>query len=71
MADVIPFRAPDRPCPRLHVWKCGDEWELHYESRTGDSWAMLQGFSTREDAVRAAIEALGFYPDVKLGEVAA
>lgn len=71
MADVIPFRAPDRPCPRLHVWRGDDGYELHHESSTGDSWAKLDEFSTREDAVRAALDALPIYLGCKLGEVAA
>lgn len=71
MADVIPFRAPDRACPRLHVWRGADGFELHHESATGDSWAKLDEFSTREDAVRAALDALPIYPGCKLGEVAA
>jgi len=67
MAEVIPFRAPDRLCLRLHVWRAGDEWELHHESRTGDSWALLDRFATREEAVRAAVDALPIWPDAKLG----
>ena len=71
MADVIAFRAPDRPAPRLHVWRDGDGWGLHHQSAHGDSWAKLDEFSTREDAVRAALEALPLWPGAKLGEVAA
>jgi hypothetical protein len=71
MADVIPFRAPDRLHPRLHVWRAGEVWELHHENRTGDSWALLDRFDTREDAVSAALDALPIYPGTKLGEVAA
>lgn len=71
MADVIPFRAPDRPCPRLHVWRAGEAWELHHENSTGDSWALLDRFDTREYAVSAALDALRLYPGCKLGEVAA
>lgn len=41
MADVIAFPAPDRPCPRLHIWRAGHGWELHHESSHGDSWALL------------------------------
>lgn len=71
MADVIAFRAPDRLHPRLHVWRGPDGFELHHESSTGDSWAFLDSFTTREDAVSAALEALPIYPGCKLGEVAA
>lgn len=69
---TFPLRpAPDRPAPRLHVWRAGDCYELHHESSTGDNWAMLDRFSTREDAVRAALDALPIYPDARLGEIAA
>lgn len=71
MADVIAFRAPDRPCPRLHVWRGPDEWELHHESASGDSWALLDRFETHEAAVRAALDALPIFPGARLGEVAA
>lgn len=71
MAKVLPFRAPDRSTPRLHVWRAGEEWELHHESASGDSWALLDRFDTREDAVRAALDALPLWPGAKLGEVRA
>ncbi len=71
MADVITFRAPVRPAPRLHVWRAADAWELHHENSTGDSWALLDRFDTREDAVSAALDALPIFPGAKLGEVAA
>ena len=71
MADVIAFPVPDRPSPRLHVLRWSDGWELHHENSTGDSWALLDRFGTREDAVRAALNALPFYPGAKLGEVQA
>jgi hypothetical protein len=67
MAEVIRLPAPDRPTPRLHVWRAGDEWELHHESRSGNSWALLDRFSTREDAVRAALDALPIFPGAQLG----
>jgi hypothetical protein len=66
-----PRIAPDRPAPRLHVWRADDGYELHHESSTGESWAKLDRFSTREDALRAALDALPLYPGAKLGEVAA
>lgn len=66
-----PRPAPDRPCAKLHIWREGDSWELHHESRTGDSWALLDRFTTREAALRAALDALPLYADTKLGEVAA
>lgn len=68
---VIAFPVPDRPCPRLHVWKCGDEWELHHQSASGDSWALVDRFPTREAAVRAALDALEIFPGARLGEGAA
>ena len=71
MADVIPFRAPDRSCPRLHVWRAGDSFELHHESGTGDSWALLDRFKSRDDALRATLAAMPIYPGAMLGEVAA
>jgi hypothetical protein len=55
----------------LHVWRADDGYELHHESSTGESWAKLDEFSTREDALRAALDALPLYPGAKLGEVAA
>lgn len=70
MADVIAFRAPDRPRPRLHIWRAGDDWELHHQSASGDAWALLDRFATREDAVRAALDALEIFPGSRLGEVA-
>lgn len=66
-----PRPAPDRPCPRLHVWRAGDCYELHHEGRNGDSWAKLDEFTTREEAVRAALDALPIWPGARLGEVAA
>ncbi|MBU7579824.1 MAG: hypothetical protein KAF27_05055 [Porphyrobacter sp.] len=71
MAELIAFPAPDRPCPRLHIWRAGECWELHHESRHGDSWALLDRLNTREDALSAALEALPFYPGAKLGRVQA
>jgi hypothetical protein len=69
MSDLIAFPVPDRPCPRLHVWRGGDGWELHHESTSGDSWALLDRFDTREDAVRAALDALPLYPGANLGGI--
>ena len=66
-----PRPAPDRPCAKLHVWREGEGWELHHESRFGDSWALLERFTTREDALRAALDALPLYANTKLGELAA
>lgn len=73
-----PRPAPDRPCPRLHVWRSsgsgdcrdGAEWELHHEGRNSDSWAFLGRYTTREEAVRAALDALPIYPGTLLGEIA-
>jgi hypothetical protein len=70
MAEVIAFPVIDRPCPRLHIWRGADGFELHHENSTGDSWALLDRFPTREDAIRAALDALPIYPGAKLGEVA-
>lgn len=69
MADVLVFPAPDRACPRLHIWRAGDAWELHHESRNGDSWALLDRLGSREDALSAALDALPLYPGAMLGEV--
>lgn len=71
MAEVIAFRAPDRLCARLHVLRGGEGWELHHENRTGESWALLDRFDTREDAARGALDALSIFPGAKLGEVQA
>lgn len=68
-AALFAFPARDRPSPRLHIWRAGDAWELHHESRCGDSWALLDRFNGREEALRAAIVALSIYPGAKLGEV--
>ena len=70
-AALIPFPSPLRPSPRLHVWRTSEGWELHHENATGDSWALLDRFDTREDAVRAALDALPIWPGARLGEVAA
>ena len=71
MAEIIPFRAPDRHCPRLHIWRGAAGFELHHESATGNSWALLDRFDNREDALSAALDALPIYPGARLGEVAA
>jgi hypothetical protein len=71
MADVIPFPAPDRPCAKLHVWPGPDGFEVHHESTSGDSWAYLGSYTSREAALAAAIAALPAYPGTRLGEVAA
>lgn len=69
MADLIAFPVPDRPCPRLHIWRAGDSYELHHESRCGESWALLDRFDTREDAVSAALDTLPIFPGARLGEI--
>jgi hypothetical protein len=51
------------------VLRAGDGWELHHESRHGDSWALLDRLDTREDALGAALDALPLYPGAMLGEV--
>lgn len=63
--------APDRPCARLHVWRGADGFELHHESTSGDSWAFLGSYTSREIALQAALDALRSYPGTRLGEVAA
>lgn len=73
MAVIIPFpmhRAGNRPSPRLHIWRAGEAYELHHESRSGDSWAFLGSFPSREDALQAAAEALPTYPGTTLATVA-
>lgn len=69
MANVLSF--PARPCPRLHVLRAGEEWELHHEGRNGDSWALLERVASREAAISAALDALPLYPGAMLGEVQA
>jgi hypothetical protein len=66
MADVIAFPVPVCRCALLHVWQAGDGWELHHESRHGDSWALLDRFDTHEAAEAAALEALPHYPGAML-----
>lgn len=69
---IVPFpmhRIPPRPTPRLHIWRAGEAYELHHESRSGESWALLDRFPTREEAVRAALDALPLYPEAKLGRL--
>lgn len=70
MADVIAFPSPERPCPRLHIWRAGDGWELHHESSHVDSWALLDRLHSREDALSAAQKALGLHLGAQMGEVA-
>ncbi len=72
MGDVIDFRAraPSvRTSPRLHVWRYGSFWELHHESGSGESWALLDRFETREQAVQEALDALHLWPGAKLGRI--
>lgn len=73
MAVIIPFpmhRAGNRETPRLHIWRAGEDYELHHESRSGDSWALLGRFPSREDALQAACEALPIYPGTTLATIA-
>lgn len=62
-------RAPDEPTPLMHVWRCGDCYEVMQEGRYGDSFGCLGFFPTREEAVRAALDALPDYPETKLGRI--
>lgn len=73
MAVIIPFPtrpAPARPRPRLHIWRDGAEYALHHESRSGDSWALLARYPSREVALQAALHALPLYPDTILATIA-
>ena len=56
----------------IHVWRLSDRgFEVHQESRSGESFACLQRFGPqqREEAVQFALEQLGMYSPCRLGRV--
>lgn len=74
MSNVVPLRGNStrrQSHGLIHVLANEDGLEVHHESASGGSFALLArfGLNERETALRAALDALPTYAPCRLGEV--